>query len=45
VLSVFPIIDVKDWHAFAEKIIAVLAVTNLIGWVIYKTAERRSRSK
>ncbi len=44
VLSVFPIIDVADWHVFSVKIIAVLVVTQLIGIGLYALGKRRAAS-
>ena len=45
VLSVFPIIDVKDWHVFTAKVITVLAGTNLVGLAIYLNGRRRARAR
>ncbi len=42
VLSVFPIIDVKDWHVFTAKIVTVLVATNLVGVGIFTSRRRRS---
>jgi uncharacterized membrane protein YiaA len=35
ILSVFPIIEVESWAAFAAKIITVLVAANALGVVIY----------
>jgi amino acid transporter len=40
-LSVFPIINVESWFAFASKIIAVILVANIIGTGIFLFARRR----
>jgi amino acid transporter len=45
VLSVFPIIDVKDWHTFTAKIVSVLVGANLIGLAIYFAGKRRMAAK
>jgi amino acid transporter len=42
-LSIFPIIDVASWTAFAAKICGTLAAANLIGVGIYAAGRRRSR--
>ena len=42
VLSVFPIIDVKNWHVFTVKIIVVLVATNVIGLLIYGVGKRKN---
>jgi amino acid transporter len=42
VLSVFPIIEVKDWHIFSAKIVTVLVGANLIGIGIYTFRGRRA---
>ncbi len=40
VLSVFPIIDVASWQAFAAKIIVVLVAANVVGVGIYFAGRR-----
>lgn len=40
-LSVFPIINVESWFAFTSKIIAVIAITNIIGASIFLVARKR----
>jgi amino acid transporter len=40
-LSVFPIIDVESWLAFASKIIAVILIANIIGTAIFFIAKKR----
>jgi hypothetical protein len=35
VLSVFPIIDVANWHLFTAKIVTVLVAVQIIGIAIY----------
>jgi hypothetical protein len=42
VLSVFPIIDVADWHVFTFKIVSVLVITNILGIAIYLGNSRSS---
>jgi amino acid transporter len=42
VLSIFPIIDVKNWHSFTLKIVVVLALVQLIGIGIY-LLEKKNR--
>jgi len=44
-LSVLPIIPVGSRTAFALKIIGLIAVTNLIGGVLYLSARRRARER
>jgi amino acid transporter len=44
-LSVFPIINVESWFAFASKIIAVIMVANIIGASIFLFARRRRQQK
>ncbi|MDT5060758.1 MAG: glutamate:GABA antiporter [Acidobacteriota bacterium] len=44
-LSVFPIINVESWFAFASKIIAVILVANIIGTGIFLFAKRRREQK
>ncbi|MDT4951883.1 MAG: glutamate:GABA antiporter [Acidobacteriota bacterium] len=44
-LSVFPIINVESWFAFASKIIAVILVANIIGTGIFLFARRRRREQ
>jgi amino acid transporter len=44
-LSVFPIINVESWFAFASKIIAVILVANIIGTSIFLFARRRREQK
>ena len=41
VLTVFPIIEVKSWFAFAAKIIVVSVVANAIGAALFLVGERR----
>src|SRR5215470_18166121 len=41
VLSIFPIIEVRDWHVFTAKIVAVLVGTNALGLAIYVAGMRR----
>lgn len=45
ILSVFPIIDVKSWGAFAIKIITVVVGANLIGLGIYRAEKRRRAAR
>ncbi|HEY2376991.1 MAG TPA: APC family permease [Gemmatimonadaceae bacterium] len=40
-LSVFPIIDVPSWHAFAAKISSVVVGLNVLGLLIYAAGGRR----
>lgn len=40
-LSVFPIINVESWLAFTTKIIAVIAIANVIGTAIFLFAKKR----
>jgi amino acid transporter len=40
-LSVFPIINVVSWVAFAAKIIALVAVANIVGTAIFLVAKKR----
>jgi amino acid transporter len=40
-LSVFPIINVESWFAFASKIIAVIMAANIIGTGIFLFARKR----
>ena len=42
VLSVFPIIEVPSWSAFAAKIAGVVIVANLLGVLLYHAGRRRS---
>ena len=42
-LSIFPIIDVPSWLAFAAKISGVVLALNLLGVGVYLAAERRRR--
>jgi amino acid transporter len=44
VLSVFPIIEVADWHVFTLKIVSVLALTNLLGLAIYAGLSKARRN-
>lgn len=44
VLSVFPIIDVPSWTAFAAKIITVIVGANLVGAALYRLSRRRRAS-
>ena len=39
--SVFPIIDVPSWQAFAVKISGVILSLNLVGAAFFLAAERR----
>lgn len=41
VLSIFPIIGVTSWMAFAGKIATVIVVLNLAGVALYRAARRR----
>ncbi len=41
VLSVFPIIDVADWHMFTAKIVIVLVSVQIIGIAIYVYGKHR----
>ena len=41
VLSIFPIIDVESWQVFAIKILATLALAELVGVVLYAIGRRR----
>ena len=43
VLSLVPIIDVENRLMFALKIGGLIVITNLIGFAIYKTAQRKLR--
>jgi glutamate:GABA antiporter len=43
VIMVYPIIDVADPGMYAVKICAVVVVSNILGLVIYKGGQRRSR--
>jgi hypothetical protein len=45
VLSIFPIIDVKDWRVFAAKIVAVLVGANLVGVAIYMVGKARMQER
>ncbi|HKQ63230.1 MAG TPA: APC family permease [Candidatus Polarisedimenticolaceae bacterium] len=40
VLSIFPIIEVASWSAFAAKILAVLVATEVAGIAIYRAGRR-----
>jgi hypothetical protein len=44
VLSIFPIIDVVSWFAFAIKISSVVVGLNLVGAALYWNAARRRSS-
>lgn len=41
VLSVFPIIEVESWFAYSVKIITVIVITNIVGVIIFLTANKR----
>jgi hypothetical protein len=41
VLSIFPIIDVPSWRAFAVKISSVVIGLNVLGWLVYAAGGRR----
>jgi hypothetical protein len=41
VLSIFPIIDVASWQVFAIKILATLALAELVGVGLYAIGRRR----
>ncbi|MEP6690311.1 MAG: APC family permease [Gemmatimonadaceae bacterium] len=41
VLSIFPIVDVVSWFAFAAKIASVVGIANAIGAALYLAANRR----
>jgi amino acid transporter len=41
--AVYPIVDVVSKAAYAAKILAVVAMANLAGVVVYRTGRRRSR--
>jgi amino acid transporter len=41
VLSIFPIIDVPSWQAFAVKISSVVIGLNLLGFLVYSLGGRR----
>ncbi len=45
VIMVYPIIDVADPGMYAAKICAVVVVSNILGFVIYKAGQRRSHSQ
>jgi amino acid transporter len=40
VLSVFPIIEVANWHVFTFKVIVVLIIAQFIGIAIYRSGNR-----
>ena len=40
-LSVFPIINVESWVAFASKIISVIIIANVVGAAIFLVARKR----
>src|SRR5262249_46155391 len=42
VLSIFPIIEVRDWRLFTAKIVTVLVGTNALGLAIYVAGLRRA---
>src|SRR6185295_431008 len=43
-LSIFPIIQVQSWVAFAAKIAGVIIVANIIGFAFYTVAARSRRA-
>jgi amino acid transporter len=45
VLSVFPIIEVESWLSYSTKIIAIIAVANIIGILLFVSAEKRRNKK
>jgi amino acid transporter len=45
VLTIFPIIEVQSWFAFAAKIIAVTVIANAIGVALFMLGEKRRRSR
>jgi amino acid transporter len=42
VFTVFPIVEVQSWEQFAVKILAVVIGANIVGFVIYAAASKRS---
>jgi len=42
-LSVFPIIDVESSSHYSLKIAAVVVGANIVGWMIYRAGQRKSR--
>ena len=42
VFTVFPIVEVQSWEQFAAKILAVVIGANIVGFVIYASASKRS---
>jgi amino acid transporter len=45
VLSIFPIIEVKSWFTYSAKIIGVIVLTNLVGMVLFLTAEKKRNKR
>jgi amino acid transporter len=45
ILSIFPIIEVKDWHIFTLKIVLVLLAVQLLGIAIYSTEKKHRQKK
>jgi amino acid transporter len=43
VLSIFPIIDVENRHAYFLKVAGVVLGANLLGWAVYRAASEKSR--
>ena len=41
VIAVYPIVDVTSRGMYAAKILAVVVVSNLVGWLIYRAGQRR----
>ena len=41
VIAAYPIVDVVDRSSYAVKICTVVVITNILGWLIYRTGRKR----